>query len=647
MDKETQAKLIDLLNNSPDELPDSDLADLQKSKHSSIKDNLHVASAAGQFTNPVLDDEESKAASPEAAGKAQESLFDRWITKPLDKILTAVQQLVGMGKSQEHEAKQIKTEAAQKQPTKPSVAPIASKDTIPGVAKESLQSIKETLSEVASVSSKQVTEKEKEKQPIIIDESFFKKKEFQTDNGKQLDLTKATKAVDELVQQTVKLGGTVNYVTEKSGVDEKVKLDAERKDEKGNKYGVGALAFGGPDNPRLELTQGDKIVEKEAKEKVPGFMSKILAAIYSSIKGVIPGLDKSSIAGPSTSEAKDNKDKPQKVEVVNQKTDTHTDKTAIETKVSNTLKSIADKHKETQSKTATFTNNKESEASKETKEIHKMSKRELAKHIHERAAETAKTVSGKTGDQESTLYGMFLRKYKNIAAKGGDMSKTPKFTLDEAMRLEGEKRERKGDTTKSHLGEAGSHLKSAFTPHGVGGDRPEHNLTAFSKGLSSLGKALGPGGKTLAAVGGFAAGLVGSFAAIREWGDHLHQSNMQFAEFSGAMAAVQQEQRARDIQLSYQRGNRRADAARDLAESRHELNRHVAAVVDPVMNVWDRYWSRWSEGMTTILRTLGVRPEEAGDAPLSLQDELLYGSDFALRWWQSYGRPDNSTNPFI
>lgn len=76
---------------------------------------------------------------------------------------------------------------------------------------------------------------------------------------------------------------------------------------------------------------------------------------------------------------------------------------------------------------------------------------------------------------------------------------------------------------------------------------------------------------------GFVAAISGALDALKRWGDNLHQANMQFAEFSAAMAGVKALDTARRIDLNRQRGDRRADTARDLANVRYELDRKLYA----------------------------------------------------------------------
>ena len=63
---------------------------------------------------------------------------------------------------------------------------------------------------------------------------------------------------------------------------------------------------------------------------------------------------------------------------------------------------------------------------------------------------------------------------------------------------------------------------------------------------------------------------------MQKYADSLHKVNMQFAEFSGSMAAVKAQQEVRDMQLSQERGERRANSAEYLAKGKSELARSTS-----------------------------------------------------------------------
>ena len=67
---------------------------------------------------------------------------------------------------------------------------------------------------------------------------------------------------------------------------------------------------------------------------------------------------------------------------------------------------------------------------------------------------------------------------------------------------------------------------------------------------------------------------------LQTFSNHLHDSNMQFAQYSGEMAVVQAEQQVREIRLAQERGGTRADSARYLAEGKSELAQTFAPLED-------------------------------------------------------------------
>lgn len=79
--------------------------------------------------------------------------------------------------------------------------------------------------------------------------------------------------------------------------------------------------------------------------------------------------------------------------------------------------------------------------------------------------------------------------------------------------------------------------------------------------------------------------IVGAPDAMRDWIKGLHQSNMEFTEFSGQMAEVQAKQQGREVELAIERGDRRAQGADELAEAMHAMNVQWAKLEDNLMGV--------------------------------------------------------------
>lgn len=101
------------------------------------------------------------------------------------------------------------------------------------------------------------------------------------------------------------------------------------------------------------------------------------------------------------------------------------------------------------------------------------------------------------------------------------------------------------------------------------------------EGFSDLTMGMIPG---LGTVGKFVGALGSAIDQLNKWSDGLHQTNMGFAEFSGAMAQVQAESQVRKIVLDQQRGDVRAEAARRLSEARDRRERATGELMDAFHN---------------------------------------------------------------
>jgi hypothetical protein len=128
---------------------------------------------------------------------------------------------------------------------------------------------------------------------------------------------------------------------------------------------------------------------------------------------------------------------------------------------------------------------------------------------------------------------------------------------------------------------------------GVASFTSERAPTAYGHGLRAGGEMAegivpGPLGKLANASAKFSATLVESVDRLRDFNNQLFQSDMQFAEFSAAMAGVQIENEVRNAFLSAERGERRAESARFLAEGRFGLEQQMARFEDPFARIKDR-----------------------------------------------------------
>lgn len=120
----------------------------------------------------------------------------------------------------------------------------------------------------------------------------------------------------------------------------------------------------------------------------------------------------------------------------------------------------------------------------------------------------------------------------------------------------------------------------------------------FVSGIGDVAGAIPVVGKPIDAVLKFGAGLLNSVDNLRNWTESLHESNMQFAEFSASMSRVQADQESRDVQLRMEQGERRAVSAQELAEAKSRLNRMLAPLEDWSANVKNKIGSVVSNSVT-------------------------------------------------
>lgn len=160
----------------------------------------------------------------------------------------------------------------------------------------------------------------------------------------------------------------------------------------------------------------------------------------------------------------------------------------------------------------------------------------------------------------------------------------------------------------SGMDQAGGIIKGeggADTASGVMGQIGE-----AGKMLTSLGIA---GGPATAAIGMFGAAVFGSIGKLQEWGEALHSSNMQFAEFSASMSNVMVGQQQRDIRYSQERGEARAGSAEVLAEGMSELRDAMAPLSDGLANLKNELVGGLSKLAAGLIRAISGRDRGEGD----------------------------------
>lgn len=135
-------------------------------------------------------------------------------------------------------------------------------------------------------------------------------------------------------------------------------------------------------------------------------------------------------------------------------------------------------------------------------------------------------------------------------------------------------------------------------------------------GLNSAGDALiktgNPYGVAAGAVLKFAGTVAQAPAKIKEWADHLHEANQQFAQFSGSMAAVMAQDEARRIQLMRDQGENRAESAKELSDARYRLDAALAPVEDTLAKFKNKVVAKLADAVGAMVETLTGGANAAG-----------------------------------
>lgn len=172
--------------------------------------------------------------------------------------------------------------------------------------------------------------------------------------------------------------------------------------------------------------------------------------------------------------------------------------------------------------------------------------------------------------------------------------------------------------------------------------------TGLGQSIAALGTAsAGPIGVAVAAIGVLGSVAAQSVQRLKDWGDQLHNANLQFAEFSAAMTEVQVMQEIRDMFLSRERGDRRAESAGKLAEAKHRLNEQTSVLEDKWANLKADILVPFLDLATTgvtyindILKWLEkwglIRSKEEDDKINSKEWLDAMGLE---KWFEKHGRP--------
>ena len=113
-------------------------------------------------------------------------------------------------------------------------------------------------------------------------------------------------------------------------------------------------------------------------------------------------------------------------------------------------------------------------------------------------------------------------------------------------------------------------------------------------------------------LGGVALQTVGK---VKEWGDHLHEQNRMFSQFSASMAAVMAQDDARRILLEKEQGDRRSASARELSDARYRLDKSLAPIEDAFANLKNNVVAKLSDVVAGVIEKLAkLIPGLEGDS---------------------------------
>lgn len=175
---------------------------------------------------------------------------------------------------------------------------------------------------------------------------------------------------------------------------------------------------------------------------------------------------------------------------------------------------------------------------------------------------------------------------------------------------------------------------------------PADLMAGLSRMMSSerVGNVLAGGGTAIGGpLGGFAKVVGESVEKLRRWNDQLVDSHFRFSEFSGAMAQVQAESEARNIRLSQERGDRRAPAARRLAEERDRFERNMAPIEDAISGIWSDAATFFTALANTVVESLtGRTPNQQTDG-ITMAQFIAYSSQQHDQ--ELFGRPSRFPPP--
>lgn len=139
------------------------------------------------------------------------------------------------------------------------------------------------------------------------------------------------------------------------------------------------------------------------------------------------------------------------------------------------------------------------------------------------------------------------------------------------------------------LGGGRNIARGLLNPGGVGEGREFGAMGDVAQGFGQIASLFGPAGRVVGAVASVAGAFARTVETIHHWNDTLRQSDRQMAQFSPGMARTVVEQEVRDMLYLRDRGNARADTARERNESFSRMREGFAPLID-----------RWNRGVDRI-----------------------------------------------
>ncbi len=168
------------------------------------------------------------------------------------------------------------------------------------------------------------------------------------------------------------------------------------------------------------------------------------------------------------------------------------------------------------------------------------------------------------------------------------------------------------------------------------GELGGHALRGVGSGAKAMLGEHDPFAKVIDGVTKFGAIMFEATDKLRDWSKQLHDSNIKFAQYSGPMAAVDIRQQVRDINLSRERGSRRAETAETLAEGKHKLEKEFAPIEDAIANL-QNIITAWIDNQ---LADFLVVVKEAAKKYLNIDLDAMKNNDDMTKWMDEIANDD-------